>query len=103
MGDGPAVRVQYLAEDLVQVVGPQEAAVHRREHLDVLDRVEPEARRDAAGDELDEGLEHLLRLTSLGEEEVAREVARGDWDLAPLDAVGVADDLARLPLAEDEV
>ena len=54
----------------MSATAPAGAAVHGREDLDVADRVEAEALRDARRDELDERLACALRVPALDDEEV---------------------------------
>ena len=81
--------------------------MHRGQHLDVADRVEPESGGEAAGDDVDDESGGLLRRVQAGvlggvagePVEVAEPVQlRG---LAVVDAVGVDDDAGLLCLAED--
>ena len=81
--------------------------MHRREHLDVADRVQPKFGGDAAGDDVDEEFGGLLGRVQPGViGGVAREpVEVGEVGelrgLAVVDAVGVDDDARPLGLAED--
>ena len=50
-----AVGVELGLKALVEGVDPDNSPVHRRQHLDVADRVDPVAARGALGDDLDDG------------------------------------------------
>ena len=58
-------------EALVEGVDPDRPPVHRRQHLDVADRVDPVAPGRALGDDLDDGGERPLGVGPVDEEEVA--------------------------------
>jgi hypothetical protein len=80
----------------------ESAAVHRRQHLNVLDRIEAEAERDALGDDGVELAGDVLGIIGLDQVEIA-DLALGfsERDLALVDAVGVDDDPGAERLAED--
>ena len=102
-----AVRGECLLQQGVEVARPGGAAVHRRQHLDVADRVEPEFGGDAAGGDVHDELGGLLRrvqagiLGGLAGEPVEVAEAGQLRGLAVVDAVGVDDDAGLLGLAED--
>ena len=82
-------------------------AVHRREDLNIADRVQPEVGGDAAGDDVDEEFGCLLGRVQpgvlggvAGEPVEVAEVGEL-WGLAVVDAVGVDDDARPLCLTED--
>ena len=79
------------------------AAVHRREHLDLGDRIEAEPGGDPLGDELDDRRPRRLRIIAADEEEVRVRTRRciEIGELALVDAVSADDDLARRRLPED--
>ena len=71
MDAGFAAAVQALLQFLVQGPNTEPAAVHRRQHLDVFDRVEPETLRDALGDDLDQLVEDRFRRVGMQRIEIA--------------------------------
>ena len=82
--------------------GTDGAAGHRAQHLDVADRIEPEAPRDVRFHQVDDSRSGRFRILRRHEIEVAvafglRQVGNG----APIDPVGAAHDAAARRLAED--
>ena len=55
-----ALRGERDLQQAVEVAGSRGSAVHRREHLDVADRVQVEFGGDAAGDDVDDEFGGLL-------------------------------------------
>ena len=74
----PRRRIEPLLQRAVERRGAELAAMHRRQHLDVGDRIEAEPRRDALGDQLDDRRARRLGLLARDEVEVA--VAAGAAD-----------------------
>ncbi len=68
---GDAVRVEEALQRLVERVGPEAAAVHRAEHLDVAHRIETEALRDAFGHHLQQLLQCAIGILGVHEEAIA--------------------------------
>ena len=98
---------ECFLEQAVEVARPGGAAVHRRQHLDVADRVEPESGGDPAGGDVHHKPGGLLRRVQarifggLAGEPVEVAEAGQLRDLAVVDAVGVDDDAGPPGLAED--
>ena len=102
---GP-LRGQCLLQQGGEVARSGGAAVRRRQHLDVADRVEPEFGGDAAGDDVHDEFGGFLRRVQPGSPQglAAEPVEVGKpvrWGLAVVDAVGVDDDAGLLGPAED--
>ena len=91
-------RVEPCLQRLVQRVDPRRAAIHRREHLNVAQRIEAIARGQPPGDEIHDQPLRGDRVLLAQEEEVAGWVAIERGHLADVDAVRRDDDgaLARL-------
>ena len=94
-----AGRVQQPLQLEVQRPGAEPAAVHRAQHLDVADRVEPEPGRDAPGHDLQQLGHAVLRVVAADEVEVAAGLLARLGQQALVDPVRVGDDpaLGRLP------
>ena len=98
-------RVQALLETFVERVDADRAPVHRRQHLDVADRVHAEALGHPLGDHLDDGRQRPFGAGAVYEEEVVilallgLEVRRP----AAVDLVGGGRDHRARRLAEDLV
>ena len=81
--------------------------MHRREHLDIADRVQVELGGDPAGDDVDDEFGGLLGRVQAGVlgrvagEPVEVAEAGELWGVAVVDAVGVDDDAGLPGLAED--
>ncbi len=97
-------RIEAVLEIPVERGGAKRAAVHRGEHLDVLDRIEAEAVRDTVADKIDDGAGGVIGGGALEEIEVGLLPGRrgGGFGQAPgIDGVGGGDDPALGGLAED--
>ena len=98
---------ERLLQEAVEVAGAGGPAVHRGEHLDIADRVEPEFGGDAVGDDVHDEFGGLLGWVQAGvlggvaAEPVEVAIAGELRGLAVVDAVGVDDDAGLLGLAED--
>ena len=79
--------------------GAEPAAVHRAEHLDIADRIQPEPGRDAPGHDLQQLGHTVFRLVAADEVKVAARVLARLRHQAPVDPMRVGDDpaLRRLP------
>ena len=77
----------------VQCARPEATAVHRREHLHLVDRVQPEPLRDPLGHPLQQPVVDDLGAFAGDEVEIARRAPRSLRQLTAVDAVGVDDDL----------
>jgi hypothetical protein len=85
----------------VERAGADTAPVHGAEHLNVTNRIEPEARRDARFDELNGSQHGRLGVIRLDKVEVAVALGLGQvWNKALVDAVRAGDDAASGSLSE---
>ncbi len=100
MLDRRAAGIQPGAQPRVQALDADRPAVHRRQDLNLGDRIETEARGDPLGDQLLDRPGDLLGIAPLDEEEIAPR-GGGGRDLAAVDPVGVDHDRALAGLAED--
>jgi len=96
------VRVEPFLQHVVQRRDADRAAVHRRQHLHIRERIEAEFGGDALLHDADQQLGGSLRVFLHEDEEIVPAVGRVRR-FALVDAVRVADDLAGLCLAEDRV
>src|SRR5262245_40079603 len=95
-------RIEGLLQADVQAARAQLGAVHRRQDLYVVERIEPKTVRDALADEGEDTFEDGLGRGGIDDIEIAGAVRGGG--LGPLtsqNAVGGADDPALLRLAEN--
>ena len=92
-------RIQRFLQSDVQLAHAQQAPMHRAQHLHILDRVQPELRRDALLDQVQQGRQGLLRILAFDKKEIRiRRVRLGK--LAAVDPVRVGDDPAARRLAK---
>jgi len=95
-------RVQRRLQFDVERACPDTAAVHWAKHLDVLDRVEAKAARDALGDQLDDARNGLFRIRGRHEVKICIPVGFAQIRNVPgIDRMRRRDDLALRRLAKD--
>jgi len=94
--------LQFTLGFHLQFADAQRPTVHRAEHLDVADGVEPELGRDARFDPLDQRGRNLLRLRPVNEIEIGLGLPGGRFrHLALVNAVLRSDNPAVRRLPED--
>src|SRR5262249_21216188 len=95
-------RVQHFLEAAVQIACPQLRAVHRGQHLDVLEGIETEAGGDALPDQPDHPVHNRFRTAGLDDVEIAGLVLRVRFGNLPLVyQVGGPDNAALSRLAKN--
>ena len=98
---GPSRRVERRLERLVERVDARGSLVHRGQHLDVADGIEPESGGDPFGDELDDRGLRGVGIAPRDDEEIAGRVLGRRWIFAEADPVCGVDDEAPAGLTED--
>ena len=97
------VRIERVPQREIEGVDPELAPVHRREHLDVRDRVDVEVSRQPLADQRDDLRQRRTRVGTGDQEQVAAHLRPGGErrHLAAANRVGPLDDHAPGRLAED--
>jgi len=106
-GEAPAkllnaggIGIERRLQAHVERTGAGHAAVHRTQHLDVADRVQPELARNALLDHGEDLVDHVLGLVRGDEVEIAPRFGFPFGHPTLVDAMGVDDDPALCGLAE---
>src|SRR5213078_106025 len=80
--------IQGLLQLRVEVARSQFRAIHRRENLNVTERIEPEPRRDAFANHRDDAVEDGGGVVRLDKVEITLPGRRGLGQLALIDLMG---------------
>ena len=95
--------IQLVLQDAVEIVRAGLSAIHRHEHLNIVNAVQTIGARQTRSTQSTNRLHDLVGFGFLEKKEIGVPIILYIWHLATIDRVGIGDDAARLCLSENFV